>query len=153
MTLKNPKRERFAQAYAAGTNAAEAAVKAGYSPNGAKQTGYKLVRQPEIVARVQELGKILQQASGVDAAWVAGQLRTVYEVSMQMEPLFDVDGNRVGERIRSLPTAVRALELLGKLASVGAFGPDQTEVSVKVRVIDLAGEDVPTAPKRIGRMN
>lgn len=56
----------------------------------------------------------------------------------------------MGENICDRLTAVRALELLGKLASVLAF-TEVIEATHKVRLIDLTGDDVPPAQVRIGR--
>src|SRR3954471_572769 len=47
--------EAFCQAMACNTGGAEAARRAGYSPNGAKQRGAFLMRQPEIRVRVEQL--------------------------------------------------------------------------------------------------
>jgi hypothetical protein len=49
------RQEAFCQAMACNTGGAEAARRAGYSPNGAKQRGAFLMRQPEIRVRVEQL--------------------------------------------------------------------------------------------------
>jgi len=49
------RQEAFCQAMACNTGGAEAARAAGYSPNGAKQRGAFLMRQPEIRVRIDQL--------------------------------------------------------------------------------------------------
>ena len=51
----NPKQEAFCQAYASGLSITQAYVKAGYSENGAGQSGEKLLKNAEITHRVNEL--------------------------------------------------------------------------------------------------
>jgi hypothetical protein len=53
--LDNPRHEQFAQRVAAGVNATLAYIAAGYSRNGAAQSGARLMRDARIRARVDEI--------------------------------------------------------------------------------------------------
>lgn len=53
--LLNDKQELFAQNMAAGQNQAESCINAGYSKNGAAAAASRLMRNPEILARIEEL--------------------------------------------------------------------------------------------------
>jgi len=48
----NFKQENFVKHFLHNGNASEAAILAGYSQNGAEQTGYKLLQKPKIKARI-----------------------------------------------------------------------------------------------------
>jgi len=50
-----PKQERFVEQYLIENNASLAARQAGYSPGSARSTGYKLLQQPRVAARIEEL--------------------------------------------------------------------------------------------------
>lgn len=51
----NPRQELFCFEYAQTLNAADAAIKAGYSPDSAYSIGYENLRKPQIQARITEL--------------------------------------------------------------------------------------------------
>jgi phage terminase small subunit len=53
--LSNHRHEQFAQSLAGGLTATEAYVAAGYEKSGARQNVSRLLRRPDIMARVQEL--------------------------------------------------------------------------------------------------
>jgi phage terminase small subunit len=53
--LRNLKWEEFALAYANDRNASRAALKAGYTPSHAGNAGFRLTKNAEIMARVQEI--------------------------------------------------------------------------------------------------
>ena len=54
-----PKQARFAQEYLIDLNATQAAIRAGYSKNGAGQTAHNLLKNTEIAAAIQERRKKL----------------------------------------------------------------------------------------------
>jgi phage terminase small subunit len=51
----NPKQEAFCQAYASGLSLTQAYIRAGYSENGAGQSGERLLKNADIAKRVDEL--------------------------------------------------------------------------------------------------
>ena len=58
--MLNEKQEKFAQAYIIHRNATEAAKAAGYSDRSAANQGYRLINNPEIAERIEDLEKELQ---------------------------------------------------------------------------------------------
>ncbi len=74
--------ELFCREYAAGVNGAEAARRAGYAPDSARQTAYELLERPDVVRRIAEL-----EAEAIDrrtraAAALAARLDPVYDASL-----------------------------------------------------------------------
>jgi hypothetical protein len=70
--LANPRHEAFCQEYRSYGNAAEAAREVGYDPDHAANQGYRLLRRPEITARIDEL-------NAEEESWVAAR-RAKHEV-------------------------------------------------------------------------
>ncbi|WP_158043762.1 terminase small subunit [Skermanella pratensis] len=77
------RQELFCQAVAAGTAAAEAARRAGYSPKGAKQRGHFLMNQPEIRVRIDRIraGRRAMHQAELDRA--AALVETIIADSME----------------------------------------------------------------------
>jgi phage terminase small subunit len=72
--LENPNHERFCLEYVKDRNATQAAVRAGYSSNAARQQGSRLLTNVAIKARVDELlGRIADRLE-ISAANVLGEL-------------------------------------------------------------------------------
>jgi len=126
--LGNPRHERFAQELAKGTTAIEAHRLAGYSPD--RSSAWRLQHNASIAQRVGEILAAREHASAkateraiekaaVDKAWVMTKLRENAERALQSQPVFDSDGNPVGEYRYEGSVANRALELLGK--EIGMF--------------------------------
>jgi hypothetical protein len=124
--LKNPRWERFAQEIASGKHATNggAYLAAGFQirPDLAKQNAQKLLRRPEVNARIDELrdlathverraadvaGERLGEVWAIKKEWVVDKLRHIAERSMGDGS--DFNGN----------VACRALELLGR--EIGMF--------------------------------
>jgi phage terminase small subunit len=144
--LKNPRWERFAHEIASGKHATngEAYLAAGFQirPDLAKQNAQKLLRRPEVNARIDELrdlathverraADVAGERLGADWAikkeWGTDRLREIVERSMKEG---EFNGN----------VACRALELLGK--EVGMF-VDRTET----RNVNYGISDQPMTPE------
>jgi phage terminase small subunit len=125
--------------------ATEAAKLAGYSARTAYQQGYRLLHSPdykyvqeEIARRQREMSEKLK----VDAEWVLRELVEAVEVakasvrpklnSKTGKPIRDEDGNPV--YTRNDAALLKALELIGKHLSVGAFR-DVVKVEAEDRLI------------------
>ena len=79
----NPKQEAFCQAYASGLSITQAYVKAGYSENGAGQSGEKLLKNADITKRVEELrAKVESKMTYKRETY----LETLRERFMEMQP-------------------------------------------------------------------
>jgi hypothetical protein len=98
--LRNPRHEHFCQLVAAGHSPTQAYVTAGYSEKTAYTSGPRLLKTPEVSARVTDLRQMVAQAAVnravIDRDWVLEGLRNI------------------AEKGASESARVRALELCGK---------------------------------------
>jgi hypothetical protein len=94
----NIKQEKFCQAYAVYRNATESAKKAGYSAQSAHATGYRLLQQPEIKERIEEIEKGLE---------------TNIDVVAEIENQYTYAKNNGHTN-----SAIKALEVLSRVRSV-----------------------------------
>lgn len=70
------RRRLFVRAYLAnGRNALQAAISAGFSEKGAGQTGYQLLKEPQVVAMLEEATREYEKIAGLD------QTRTLQEIA------------------------------------------------------------------------
>jgi hypothetical protein len=69
----NDRQTRFVQEYCKDFNATQAAIRAGYSENGAGQTGHALLKNPEIEEAIEERKIEIAIHAKIDAAWVLRQ--------------------------------------------------------------------------------
>ena len=88
---------QFVGEYLRTKNARQAAIAAGYSPNGAASNGAKLLTLPHVKQKIDGEMNRIQRKTGVDAQWVIDQLMAV-----------------AGQEDVAQSTKVRALELLAK---------------------------------------
>ena len=125
--LTNSKHEHFAHLVTRGESPANAYFLCGYSKNGALQSGNRLLRKPDVRARVEELKAAVSarqvEKIAVDRAWVISMLVENVNRAMQVEPVRDREGNPTGQYTYQGGVANKALELLGK--EFGMFQPAQ----------------------------
>lgn len=116
--LKNAKHEHFAHLVAKGSNAKEAYIEAGFSPNGAQPSSARLLSKAMVAARIEEIKANISTAAiekvSVDKAWVIAQLVENVQIAKSAIPVLDNEGNPTGEYKANLAAANRALELIGK---------------------------------------
>jgi hypothetical protein len=127
-----PRREAFCRHVSAGRSLAAAARLAGYAWVGAKQQGWRLIREPEVAARIAELGarREAQRLAEVDRFVEAA--RTIFEGA-------SLKGNHA--------VALRALEMMARLggaletpAQVAALeAADYPEEEVFLEDMELEG--------------
>ena len=139
----NPKQQRFVDEYLVDLNATQAAIRAGYSQNSARQIGDENLSKPVIAAAVAKAKKERSERTEIDADWVLRQAVEVHRRCMQeVKPvrnpktgkqLSDDDGNALFTF--NAAAASRALELIGKHVEVAAF-KDRLEVSNGISLID-----------------
>jgi phage terminase small subunit len=72
-----PKQEAFILEYLKDLNATQAAIRAGYSPKAAAETGYANLRKPQIQAALAERLADLMATKGIEADHVLEELRRV----------------------------------------------------------------------------
>lgn len=70
------KKRRFCEEYIVDSNGAQAAIRAGYSPNGARVQAARLLRQPEVCAYVEELRAPIKEQNMITTGEVIAGLRS-----------------------------------------------------------------------------
>lgn len=120
--LKNQRHEHFAQLVAGGKDPTDAYVAAGFSPNGARPSAARLLRDATVCSRVAELRKAVEEPAreraiekaAVSKAWVLERLTKVVDLGMAIEPVIGQDGKTGELKASNLPAANTALGLIGK---------------------------------------
>ncbi len=137
------KQQRFIEEYLVDLNATQAAIRAGYSRNSARQMGAENLTKPVIAAAVAEAKRERSVATKIDAEWVLKQAVELHRRCMQeIKPVrnpktgkqqYDDDGNAVFKF--NAAAANRALELVGKHVDIGAF-KQQLEVTGGISLVE-----------------
>lgn len=137
--MLNAKQERFAQEYVVDLNGAQAAIRTGYSENGAAVTGNRLLSDPNVAARIEQLKAERSKETKVTAAYVLDTLYSCAERCMQREPVFNMRGEHVtdeeGRHVWRFDSkgAIGALGLLGKHLGLFVDKVDHTSGGQPVR--------------------
>ena len=129
MAKLNDRQVRFCEEYLIDLNATEAAIRAGYSKNTARQMGSENLSKPDIASFIAELKQKRSDETTIDAAWVLRQAVKVHDRCMQAEPIIDKEGGSTGEYKFEHTGANKALEIIGKHVGVQAF-LERKEVAV-----------------------
>ena len=87
----NPKQARFVAEYVKDLNATQAAIRAGYSAQTARQQASDLLAKPDIAAAVKELTAQQMEAAGMEAAETKRVIG--WQVRRDIRRLFDDKGN------------------------------------------------------------
>ena len=97
------------------------------------QSGNRLLRKPDVSARVEELKTAASERQvekiAVDRAWVVAQLIENVKRAMQVEPVRDREGNATGQYTYQGSVANKALELLGKELGMFQQKDDETDLT------------------------
>lgn len=113
--------ELFAREYAAGANGAEAARRAGYSENRAKQTAAELVRRPDVASLIAELQRQKAAELGVTHAELVTEALRYHELAMTGDA--------------PMSAGIRGLDLAARL--LGAFAPQRHEIEERKVVVKM----------------
>lgn len=138
--LQNSKHEIFCKEYIVDLNGNQAAIRAGYSEKTARIQASKLLTNPNISARIEELKVARIEKVEVEAEWVIKELIDVYKCCREAEPVMKWDyGERemvaTGEYTFDSKGAISSLQLLGK--HLGMFNETKPiNVNVGVNIID-----------------
>ena len=89
------KQQRFIQEYLKDCNATQAAIRAGYSEDCAKQIGSENLSKPDLKEVLIEAKRQLAEAAQIESEWVVKNLKSVALRCMQVEPVVDSKGNQV----------------------------------------------------------
>lgn len=107
----------FCKEYLVDLNATQAAIRAGYKPKAAQQTGFENLNKPVIAARIQILFDTRAESVELNSEWVLRNLEKVAIRCMQAEPVM-VKGEHgmeeSGEFKFDSAGANKSLELIGK---------------------------------------
>lgn len=79
----NPRQERFVQEYLVDLNATQAALRAGYSPNGTRQTAYNLLSNPDVEEAIAKAREKLANKHGVTIDRIVSELALLGFSNMQ----------------------------------------------------------------------
>jgi len=118
MAKLTAKQEMFCKEYLIDLNATQAAIRAGYSENSAKEQGYENMTKPHILEEIQKQMNKRAEKAGISAESILNDIIEVKDRCMQkVEPItFKQDGEEypTGEYKFEHNGALKALELLGK---------------------------------------
>jgi len=111
------KQQKFCEEYMIDLNATQAAIRAGYSEDTAKQIGSENLSKPDLAERIAVLKAELSAETLVDAKYVISGLLEVHKRCLQAEPVMvrGEDGMEESGEFKFEHTgANKSLELLGK---------------------------------------
>ena len=74
-----PKQARFVHEYMVDLNATQAAIRAGYKPKNAAQTGAENLKKPQIQEALQEARESREKSSMITAEWVLKEISKIAE--------------------------------------------------------------------------
>ena len=133
----NAKQEKFCEEYMVDLNATQAAKRAGYKEDNARQMGTENLAKPAIAERIAELKAERSARTLVDADYVIKGLLEVHQRCMQAEAVTErVDGQQqdTGEFKFEHSGANKSLELLGR--HLGIFND-----KLKVAAVQITQEE------------
>ena len=140
-----PKQERFIDEYMIDLNATQAAIRAGYSIKTASEQGCVLLKNPKVLARVEERKANLSIKTKLTQEWVLEQLNLIVQKSSMEEEVQKWDYENkcmtgTGRFIYDSKGANKALELIGK--HLGMYKTDiNFNGTLGVKIIDDIKED------------
>lgn len=133
----------FVAEYLVEFNATKAAIKAGYAENSARGQGCRLLANANIARAIREGVRERAEKLSLTADDIILRLLTLYERSMQAEPVMEFDYEAkcmkpTGEYVFDGKSAAKALELLGKHLKMFDKAADKSNGELFNLVINLA---------------
>ena len=92
MTKLTPKQERFCLEYLIDSNATQAAIRAGYSPNAAQEQASRLLSNVMVESKIQELRSLVADRLKIDAEWVLTRFKAI--AGFQLKDVATFDGSK-----------------------------------------------------------
>jgi phage terminase small subunit len=86
MNRLNPKQEKFCQEYYKTSNATQSYISAGYSEKGAEVSASQLLRNPKVIARLDELKKDAQKEFKIDRKFLFDGYMELIEKHKDLTP-------------------------------------------------------------------
>lgn len=141
------KQELFCQEYLIDLNATQAAIRAGYSENSAKEQGCENLTKPNIQERISELNQARQEATGInqkrvleELAKVAfGDISNIFDESGALLNIHDID-----PEVRGMIASVKSYEEKAVLGEETITQGTNREVKCwdKLKALEMLGRHV-----------
>lgn len=123
-----------------GHNATQAALSAGYSPNGADVAGWTLVHiTPGVKEEIDRLKTLAIKKSEITATYILQSLKDVADACKVKKQERDAEGRLIERGVVDSAGANRALELLGKNMRLFV---DTLDITRRTELADLTDEDL-----------
>jgi phage terminase small subunit len=123
--MLNDKQKRFCQEYIIDLNAAQAAIRAGYSKHTARTIGQQLLTKLDAQEYVKELKAGVQEKYLITVDDLMNDLINLKQYGLNEENLTDKEGNLKSRKIDA-KTALEAIDKLCRI--VGAYEEDNRQV-------------------------
>lgn len=136
------KQQRFCEEYLISLNGTQAAIKAGYSKNSARQIAEENLSKPDIKEFIEKRQSELSDKLNITQEWVLTRLKSISDRCMQQEPVMVHNGEEwveSGEFKFDSSGANKATELIGK--HLGMF--------ITKMELDLNGAEVYIGGKKL----
>ncbi len=121
----NPRQLRFIDEYVVDLSPGRAAVRAGYSSNGADVQGHRLLKDAKIATAIQKKKQALAKRTEISQEWVIKRLQAVHDASMERSK---------GGTTVNPAAANRSLELIGKHAGMFKEGHAMGDINIQVNM-------------------
>lgn len=150
--LDNPNHERFCLEYVKDGNGTQAAIRAGYSANAARQQSSRLLTNAAIQRRLGELQEGIEKRSMVDADWVVAELvkiaradiRKFYRSDGSLKPIAEL-----GDDEAAALSGVEAVEQAGADGVVSAATLRKIKRWDRPKVLELLGKHFGLWPQKV----
>ena len=144
--LENPNHERFCLEYVKDNNGNQAAIRAGYSPNAARQQASRLLTNAAIQRRIAEMQGDIEKRAMVDSDWVVAELvkiakadiRKFYRPDGTLKPVIELDDE--------CAAALSAMEIVD-LGEAGVLR--KIKRWDRTRVLELLGKHFGLWPQKV----
>ena len=123
----NPKQTRFVQEYLKDTNATQAAIRAGYSANGAKVQGSRLLTNANVQAAVLKGRARTAEKAEVTLDWLIEEFKENHRLAREGNPAVDRYGKPTGSVMRQIAASNKAVEAIAILTG---FWVNKSKVGV-----------------------
>lgn len=142
----NIREEKFVAAYIRCGVGKDAAIEAGWSPRSARKTASLKLKDPRIMAAIDEARADAAHALGIDAAWILRQALDIIASCAQKVPVTDMNGEpKCGPDGRPVYKMLDPSAARNMLTDVAKWtGVDKQEIEVKATGGVLMVDRIPT---------
>lgn len=135
----NDQQKRFVDEYLIDYNATQAAIRAGYAPDSARQQASQLLKKKDVAAYFRKREKDIDRELGISATFIKKRFKEISDRCMTAEEVYIFDGeNWVKSGVFKFDSsgANKATEALGKM--MGVFEKDNAQLKpTATNVINL----------------